>query len=211
MIKRIAKELLHHLPYSAVGVAAALGILLGFEKMGWGGKALLQFHSMHGLHIFLGSLVASALYWEYEKKIFKVLLVGFVIPIFTCTLSDIVVPYFGGVLFGKAATLHVDAIEEPFVVYGAGLAGFILGILFLRWVKKGTEFAHLAHVLISSLASLLYLVSFTPILWRYSTFLAFIITLIAVWLPCCLSDIVFPLLFTKGGKSPCCGHHPHDY
>ena len=36
----------------------------------------------------------------------------------------------------------------------------------------------------------------------------FLVLFIAVWLPCCVSDIIFPLLFVK--NAPLCTHHPHE-
>jgi hypothetical protein len=36
----------------------------------------------------------------------------------------------------------------------------------------------------------------------------FIVLFIAVWLPCCISDIVFPILFVGPGRVPhCCPMH----
>lgn len=210
-VLRIFKELLHHLPYSAVGVAAALGLLLAIEKMDWRLAPLLSFHITHPLHIFLSAVVTTAMFWKYEPKFWKAGLIGFlgVIPI--CTASDIFMPYLGGLLLQTPVQFHLCAVEEPWLVYPACLAGIAAGIFLLKWVERLTEFCHLSHVLVSSLASLLYLLSFDRALWESAAFLVFVITVLAVWIPCCLSDIVFPLAFVKNGQAPghapCCGHH----
>lgn len=208
---RITKEFIHHFPYSAVGVAAALGMILGFEKMGVAGDPDVVFHIMHPAHIFLSALVTTALFWKYEKQLIKTVLVGLLGSIPVCVLSDVFIPYIGGALLGTPIEFHLCAIEEPWLVYPAGVVGVVLGIFLLNWVEKGTEISHLLHVMISSLASLFYLVSFDVPLWLTSTWAAFVITLLAVWLPCCLSDIIFPLALVKNGHSPCCGHHPHEF
>lgn len=210
-IARIAKEFIHHLPYSAVGVAACVGILLGLDRMRWNPDPLILFHVMHPLHILLSAAVTTAIFWKYERRWIRAVLIGFAGSVVICLLSDVVVPYLGAVLFHQRILFHLCAIEEPWLVYPSALIGILSGIYLLNWLEKGTEFFHLSHVLVSSLASLLYLVSFDIALWRGSAFLAFAITLVAVWIPCCLSDIVFPLAFVKEGKAPCCGHHPHDY
>jgi hypothetical protein len=41
----------------------------------------------------------------------------------------------------------------------------------------------------------------------------FIVLFISVWLPCCFSDIIFPMLFVRSSHSHeghCCCHHHHQ-
>lgn len=210
-IGRIFKEFIHHFPYSAVGVAACVGLLLAVERMGWKMTPLVFFHVMHPLHVLLSAAVTTAVFWKYEERWLKAGLIGLFGSVVICLLSDVVVPYFGAVLFHTQIPFHLCAVEEPWLIYPSAAMGILAGIFLLRLLERGTEFFHLAHVLVSSLASLLYLVAFDIALWRGETLLAFAITLAAVWVPCCLSDIVFPLAFVKGANSPCCGHHPHEY
>lgn len=207
---RIFKELVHHFPYSAVGVAASLGTLLALEKMGWRYHPLFSFHLLHPTHIFLSAVVTTAVFWKYEQGLWKAGLIGFfgVVPV--CSLSDIGIPYLGSFLLKTPAQFHLCIVEEPWLVFPSCFLGIAAGIFFLKWVEKLTEFGHFSHVLVSSLASLLYLISFDTLLWEGYALLAFGITVLAVWIPCCLSDIVFPLLFVKGAHVPCCGHHPHE-
>lgn len=208
-IARIFKEFIHHLPYSAVGVAASLGILLGLEKIGWHHNPTKYFHITHPTHIFLSSLVTTAIYWKYNHHWLKAILIGFFGTIPICLLSDVFIPYLGGFLLNTPIQFHLCAVEEPWLVYPACFVGIFLGIFLISWVERITEFCHLAHVMVSSLASLLYLIAFDISLWGSSTWLAFVITVLAVWIPCCLSDIVFPLVFVEDGDVPCCGggHH----
>lgn len=211
-LTRIIKELFHHFPYSAVGVGAALGLLLGLEKMGWLFGAKNSFHVTHPLHIFLSAVVTSAMFWKYEKKWAKTFLVGIVGVIPICAISDTFMPFLGGKFLNTPVIFHLCLIEEPWLVLPACILGIFAGIFLLKWVDKLTEFSHLAHVLVSSLASILYLISFDPSLWQVSAFAIFCITVLSVWIPCCLSDIVIPLAFVKGdhARAPCCGHHPHE-
>ena len=61
-----------------------------------------------------------------------------------------------------------------------------------------TKFPHSLHVLLSTWASLFHMImAKIGILSWDSCITIFIFLFIAVWVPCCVSDIVFPLLFTK--------------
>lgn len=208
---RILKEFIHHLPYSAVGVAACVGILLWLDRIHWNSHPLLLFHVMHPLHILLSAAVTTAIFWKYEQRWLKATAIGFIGSVGICLLSDIVVPYLGASLFHTQIDFHLCVVEEPWLIYPSAAVGILGGIFWLNLLERGTEFFHLLHVLVSSLASLLYLISFDIQLWRAHALLAFAITLVSVWVPCCLSDIVFPLALVKEGKVPCCGHHPHEY
>jgi len=67
--------------------------------------------------------------------------------------------------------------------------------LFEERLAGSSVFSHGAHVFVSSLASLLYLVSFGFTGWMtdiHLVFPVFLLVVIAVWIPCCISDIVVP-------------------
>lgn len=94
----------------------------------------------------------------------------------------------------------------------------LLGIL-IAFYMPHTKFPHFGHVLISTWASSAFLLS--QIQGQMSIGSAveiFVVLFLAVWIPCCLSDIVFPLLFVKGDvkiHGTCCNHklhsHPHKH
>ncbi len=105
--------------------------------------------------------------------------------------------------------LHLGFIEDWYIVNPAALLGILLAF-FIPHAKLHTAMPHAAHVLVSTWASSFHVLMntegpFTPIL-----LLGFLIVLfIAVWLPCCISDIVFPLLFVGPEHVPtCCHGHP---
>ena len=71
-----------------------------------------------------------------------------------------------------------------------------------------TRFPHGGHVLISTWASLFHILMVVGTgmeWWQFVAIFAFLFA--AVCLPCCLSDIVYPLLFVKHGEVP--KHHHH--
>ena len=100
--------------------------------------------------------------------------------------------------------IHIGFIEEWYIVNPAA----ILGILIAYFLPR-TKFPHAGHVLISTWAS-----SFHVLMNTHRDFTAvmlagmIIVLFISVWLPCCISDIVFPLLFIKSDQDiKCCHHH----
>lgn len=105
--------------------------------------------------------------------------------------------------------LHLAFIEEWHIINPAAILGVLLAYF---WPK--TKFPHAAHILVSTWASSSYILMQNGSPIDTLTAMGLIIVLfIAVWLPCCLSDIIFPLLFVKGDASEmhCChiGHHHH--
>jgi hypothetical protein len=107
-------------------------------------------------------------------------------------MSDIVFPYLGGTLIGGTVTLHICFIEHPWLIALSAFAGIAIGLL-----RPWTRFPHAGHVLLSTYASLFYLTTFGVADWVPLLPLAFLILFVAVWVPCCASDIVFPLLFVR--------------
>jgi len=58
------------------------------------------------------------------------------------------------------------------------------------------------HILLSTWASLLHIMMAVGGALNIMMYVSiFLILFLAVWLPCCFSDIVFPLLFVKDPKS----------
>jgi hypothetical protein len=92
---------------------------------------------------------------------------------------------------GIRAGLHLGFIEDWYLVNPAALLGILIA-----YFRPRTRFPHAGHVLISTWAS-----SFHVLMNTHRELTAimllgiFVVLFIAVWLPCCISDIVFPLLF----------------
>jgi hypothetical protein len=98
--------------------------------------------------------------------------------------------------------LHLGFIEDWYVVNPAAILGIIIA-----WFWPRTKFPHAGHVLISTWASSFHVLMNTHRDLTPTMFVGiFAVLFVAVWLPCCISDIVFPLLFVK--SAPLCTHHP---
>ena len=154
------------------------------------------FHILHPAHMLLSATVTAAMFRLHRGGIGASIAVGLVGAAGICAISDIVFPHVGGTLLGATMTLHVCLLEHPWLVILPGLVGATIGTLTGRWTKC----PHAAHVLISTLASLFYLMAFGELDWLLMFPLVFVVLFIAVWVPCCTSDIIFPLLFVRKGR-----------
>jgi len=141
-------------------------------------------------------------------------------------LSDIIIPHIGAHVFGldipteaqihqmghehEPHAMHFGFIEEWYLVNPAAFLGIAIAYFFPR-----SKFPHAGHIMISPWASSAYLLMDMEYKLGWSSAASIFITLfISVWLPCCLSDIVFPLLFIKSdveltGSCPVCGKGGH--
>ncbi|MGB2862553.1 MAG: hypothetical protein WBC05_04435 [Sedimentisphaerales bacterium] len=104
---------------------------------------------------------------------------------------------------GIRARLHLGFIEDWYLVNPAALLGIIIAYFLPR-----TRFPHAGHVLISTWASSFHVLMNTHRELTTVMFVGvFVVLFIAVWLPCCISDIVFPLLFVNSEGDLSHTHH----
>lgn len=215
--KMIWEELKHHLPFSILSVVIGL-ILVGilsfiaettnttdasahFEEL---------FHIFHPTHILFSALATTAMFWQKEKKFFKTIAVGIIGSVGVCSISDIFIPYLAGHLLGaEHMHLHICILEHPQMVIPFLVLGVIVGFLAPGNLEKseGVVLSHSFHIFISASASIMYLVSFGVTDWAHKIGAILIYMVLAVVIPCCTSDIIFPLICT--GKIPCKHHIEH--
>lgn len=206
MIKRIFTELKEHAPFTFMG--AVIGIVIVFFVRNMPENITFKlFYVFHPAHVLLSAFVTTSMYKLHKKNpnIIKLFLVGIVGSIGVATLSDSILPYIGETLLHfPHKELHLGFIEKWYIVNPIAILGIVLASF-----KPSTKFPHSVHILISTAASLLHIVmSLSGIfigipLYIEITFLLFL----SVWLPCCFSDIVFPLLFTSPNQTECTEHH----
>ena len=209
MLGRIASELRHHVPFTALGAVSGVIIMVIIVLANVPFQvSQAAFHTLHPLHVVLSALATTAMYRKYSNgKIWAAILIGYVGSIGIATLSDAIIPYLGGSLLGVEMGFHVPFIETekmPFIgietwklVNSAALAGIIIGYL-----RPTTKFPHLGHVFLSTWASVFYFTAFGIAHWIPLLPFIFLVLFLAVWLPCCMSDIVFPLLFASKKLPP---------
>ncbi len=204
MLRRIANELKSHAPFTALGAATGIitMLILVFTN------ALPQvspisytvFYILHPAHIVLSALVTTAMYKKYGNgRIWAAILIGYLGSIGIATLSDSIIPYLGETLLGlENKGIHIGFIEEPLLTNPVAFLGIAIGY----W-KPTTRFPHAGHVLLSTWASLFHIIMALGGTVNWVILLTiFLFLFLAVWLPCCTSDIVFPLLFVRKKKLP---------
>jgi hypothetical protein len=204
MHKNIAHELKEHAPFTALGAVSGILIMLIIVFANVIPRVSeATFEILHPLHVILSALVTTAMYRKYgHQKIWAAILIGYLGSVGVATLSDAIIPYIGGALLGLDIELHIPFIETEKIPYigievwkvinAAALVGIVIG-----YFRPKTKIPHLGHVFLSTWASLFYFTAFSVAHWLPLIPLIFLFLFLAVWLPCCISDIVFPLLFTR--------------
>jgi len=97
---------------------------------------------------------------------------------------------------GHRVGLHFGFIDRWWLVNPLAILGGLLAC-FRPW----TKFPHAGHVLLSIWASLSHILMAMGTEVSFAQWVGVMVFLfLAVWLPCCVSDIVFPLLFVKSSK-----------
>jgi hypothetical protein len=191
-ISTILKELKSHAPFTMFGALTGIVLMLLFRNIQEHTSHTL-FYVFHPAHVVLSAIVTAAMFKLHAKRpnFLVVLLIGYFGSIGIATLSDSLIPYAGEVLLGLHAHSHIGFIEGWYIVNPAAILGVLIAYF---WPK--TKFPHSGHVLLSTWASLFHILM--ALEGRISVLIGaviFVFLFIAVWLPCCVSDIVFPLLF----------------
>jgi hypothetical protein len=207
--KLILEELACHMPYAVYAVSLCLGVLSFLTLLYFRTCDPIDihkvcnalFHNFHFMHIVFAGTGAIITFAKYSKNWFKGIIVGSICAMFFCVLSDILMPYIGGRILGANMDLHICFFHElrnivPFLVVGVA-NGMILASHHISRQQTYSVVSHFVHIFVSSLASVFYLVGHGFLAWHKQIGMVFILLLLAVVIPCTLSDIVVPLFFAK--------------
>ena len=240
-LKAIYRELRSHIPFTCFGALTGIVAMLVFRQASKevDHSLFLLFHPAHVLlsAVVTSSLFKLR---QGTQNFLTILLVGYFGSIGVATLSDCVVPFYGETILNVAVPtheaiheamnqvpaestesssrlekvgpdIHLGFIEDWYVVNPAALLGILLAFL-IPHEKLHTKLPHAAHVLISTWASSFHVLMNLRSALSVTTLLGiFVVLFIAVWLPCCISDIIFPMLFVGKDKIPmCCHGHVHE-
>ena len=197
-MQQILRELKNHAPFTAFGAITGIVIIIAIILCNVFSQVFnvspIIFYILHPAHVVLSSIVTTAMYKlkRTEFKLFWGIIIGYTGSIAIATLSDSLIPYLGELLLNLPNRgIHIGLIEEPLIINGAAFLGILIALL----VPK-TKFPHSGHVLLSTWASLFHiLMAIGQTVSLIIVFPIFLFLFLAVWIPCCMSDIVFPLLF----------------
>lgn len=225
--KAIYHELLHHFPYAVMAVALALMVLSVINVFFYSGisESLsggiphahehvhahgevshasgmdVLFHSFHFIHILFATSGAMVTFYRYSRNIWMGVLIGAVSSMVFCTFSDVLLPYAAGLILGVHMHLHICFQSElsnilPFLIFGL-INGLVMVQIDEFRSEKNSLNLHFIHTFISAMASIFYTVGH-GLSDFYSQFgLFFALMVVAVIIPCTLSDVVAPILFAR--------------
>lgn len=195
ILSTIGKELQAHAPFTLVGALTGIAILVILTSAAVPRSfSTALFWGLHPVHVVLSALVTAGIYRLYSTgKLWATILVGYFGSLGIATLSDCIIPYVGEICLGLPnRRIHLGFIEKWWLVNPSAAIGIAIAY---RWPR--TKFPHAGHVLLSTWASVFHM---TMALGTTITLLALAVIpaflFLAVWLPCCTSDIMFPLLFS---------------
>lgn len=143
-------------------------------------------------HLFFAALTPASLLAKYNRTLWLGVIVAILTSSITCTLSDIVFPYIGGLALGYDMHFHICIIEEPVTAWSFIVGGALLGFLLSRSVRKLSRFTHGLHILLSSTAAGMYLITYGVSVISIKALIFLPILVIAVLVPCVMNDIGVP-------------------
>lgn len=208
----IREEFTCHLPYAVFSVAAALAVL-GFVTqsspidVATGAvheRADTLFHCFHFMHLLFAVTGALVTFLRYSRNFALGILVGIVSPAIFCMFSDVIFPCLAGNMLGVDMHFHICFVSElpnvlPFILVGA-INGYVLGKYHQHEHRLfHSLLSHVMHIFVSSLASAFYLVAHGFVNYLDHIGAVFLFLVVAVVVPCTLSDMVVPMIFARSG------------
>lgn len=233
----VLRELKAHIPFTLSGAVLGVIFMLIFRNAPHSlNAAFFKFsHPLHV--VLSAMVTASMFWLHGKhKNIFVIIIIGWVGSIGIATLSDIIIPHYLGTKIlninvpvhsalhelehgdaghnasaGAVDTqdehldnkIHLSFIEDWYIVNPAAFLGIAIAMF---WPK--TKFPHAGHILVSTWASSAYiLMTMSEHIGLAMAAAMVAVLFVSVWFPCCLGDIIFPLLFVEGDVECVHCHH----
>jgi len=188
-------ELSTHWKFTA-GAVIISALIIGVLKIQFFPQGIVNTESLfEGFfisHLFFASLTPASLLSKYKRALWLGVIVAILTSSITCTLSDIVLPYLGGIILGYDMHFHICIIEEPVLAWSFIISGALIGFLLSQSVRKLSRFTHGLHILLSSTAAGMYLVTYGVDVISVKALLFLPILIISVLVPCVMNDIGVP-------------------
>jgi hypothetical protein len=190
----IVNELKKHAPFTALGTLSGIGVMIIVWTMQIPADISAKlFWTLHPAHVFLSALVTAAIYRLHSRGgLLRTIATGYIGSVGIATISDSIIPYIGEWLLRLPNRgVHIGFIEKWWLVNPLALLGIAVACIWPR-----TRFPHAGHVFLSTWASLFHMMmALDDKLAPATAAAAAVFLFFAVLIPCCTSDIVFPLLF----------------
>jgi hypothetical protein len=190
----VSTQLRAHAPFTLLGTLTGIGLMVAVSLLDVPrSRSVSVFWCLHPLHVLLSALVTTAMSTLHGRgTLARTVLIGYAGSVGIASGSDCVIPYVGEILLGLPHRgIHLGFIEKWWLVNPLAAVGIILG-----YVRPHTRLPHAGHVLLSTWASLFHIIMATDTSLSTLGYIAVTAFLfLAVWIPCCTSDIVFPMWF----------------
>lgn len=200
-------ELSTHWRFTAAAVLIS-GVIIAVLKVAYFPEASPDTeHLFEGFfisHLFFAALTPASLLAKYKRALWLGVIVAILTSSVTCTLSDIVLPYLGGIILGYDMHFHVCIVEEPVTAWFFIITGALLGFLLSGHVRKLSRYTHGFHILLSSTAAGMYLITYGVSVISLKALLFLPILVVSVLVPCVMNDIGVPsyiVSMNKGSKT----------
>lgn len=182
------------------------------------------FHFFHFAHVFLAATTSFLAFTHLANNKILAFFFGATLPVFICTLSDVMIPHLGISFLKIHMALHLCLFCNLPIIIWLVFTGLILGWglskLHSQKLEAWYEGLHIAHSIVSAMASLAYIVGFglkttwIAFSWHPLTIEIMLILLFAVILPCIFSDLLIPKLIVyiwglEGNVDICCNKSGH--
>ncbi len=201
----IVKELRIHAPFTIFGALTGVFLIVFFQAMP-AERAYNVFYVLHPIHVVLSALATASMYRLHTCErisgvclkghcnLWLLLVIGYLGSVGIATLSDSIIPYLGELMLNLPNRgIHLGFIEKWWLVNPLAIVGVLIACY---W--PSTKFPHAGHVLLSTWASLFHMIMAIGGEINWAAYgVIFVFLFLAVWLPCCVSDIVFPLLVAR--------------
>jgi len=188
-------ELSTHWKFTA-GAVVISGIIIAVLKLTLFPEATPEtegiFEGFFISHLFFAALTPASLLAKYKRALWLGVFVAVLTSSITCTLSDIVLPYLGGIALGYDMHFHICIIEEPLTAWSFIIGGALLGFLLSSSLRKLSRFTHGLHILLSSTAAGMYLITYGVEVISIKALIFLPILIISVLVPCVMNDIGVP-------------------
>jgi len=163
---------------------------------------------VHPLHVLVSAAATAGIFIKYKpgfarsgcggmrawgyRKVLEAVFVGVVGAILIGSISDVLLPFLAGSIFSLGTVFHLPVFENPVLILGSAVVGSLFGLCFGLF-----RLNHSLHVFLSVFASLFYLLAFSVEVSAWIVLGFSLIVFLFVLIPCCISDIVFPILFVN--------------
>jgi hypothetical protein len=165
----------------------------------------MMFHLFHPAHMLFSAAATTAMFWRYDHRAVRAVLVGLAGAVIVCGISDIAIPTLSARILGKdfPEPWHICVWDHPGLVLPFAGIGILLGLIAAMGVGASTLFSHSLHVFTSTMASIFYLVGqyASTTAWIDDIGPVFLLIIVAVLIPCCVSDIAFPVLMSRPARA----------